>query len=129
MAVYVDNINIAWRGAKWCHLLADSLDELHAFALALDVPDRWFHKNASYPHYDIKIEMRAMALTLGACIGNRRIIISCARRLKIEMEAIEGTQKVTKNFDAQTDLFENNNAGSQIEQLRKVLLITVSTAP
>jgi hypothetical protein len=32
MAVYVDNMQIEWRGKKWCHLVADSIDELHVFA-------------------------------------------------------------------------------------------------
>jgi hypothetical protein len=29
MAVYVDSAIWAWAGCRWCHLLADDLDELH----------------------------------------------------------------------------------------------------
>ena len=32
MAVYVDDAIWDWHGRKWCHLLADDIDELHRFA-------------------------------------------------------------------------------------------------
>ncbi|WP_341539482.1 DUF4031 domain-containing protein, partial [Pseudomonas viridiflava] len=32
MTIYVDNVKIKWAGSEWCHLVADSLDELHSFA-------------------------------------------------------------------------------------------------
>ena len=35
MAVYVDDAIWAWQGRKWCHLLADEIDELHRFARTL----------------------------------------------------------------------------------------------
>lgn len=85
MAVYVDNANILWRNAHWCHLLADSLEELHIFAQQLCLGRRWFHLNASYPHYDITNQMRVRALSQGALVGDRETIISCAKRLKVEL--------------------------------------------
>ena len=45
MAVYVDNLRIPWRGKEWCHLLADSLDELHSFAEKLGLNERVLHRN------------------------------------------------------------------------------------
>lgn len=88
MAVYVDNANILWRNAHWCHMLADSLDELHMFAQQMGVKRRWFHRNASYPHYDITSEMRGYALSEGALRGNRASIIFCAKRLKVELAGV-----------------------------------------
>jgi len=32
MVVYVDQAMWAWQDLKWCHLLADDLDDLHRFA-------------------------------------------------------------------------------------------------
>jgi hypothetical protein len=29
MVAYVDRAMWAWQGLKWCHLLADDLDDLH----------------------------------------------------------------------------------------------------
>jgi hypothetical protein len=37
MVVYVDQAMWDWQGLKWCHLLADDLDELHRFAASLGI--------------------------------------------------------------------------------------------
>lgn len=89
MAVYVDNARIAWRGRLWCHLVADSLSELHEFAEILGLRRAWFQTSASYPHYDVTVETRKQALGIGAISGGRRQIIACARRLKEELSAQE----------------------------------------
>lgn len=85
MAIYVDNVRIQHMGRLWCHLVADTLEELHHFAKLLEVPHRGFHYDASYPHYDITVELRETALKLGAIAGNRKEIIRCARQLKIQL--------------------------------------------
>lgn len=85
MAVYVDNVRVVWRGRLWCHLVADSIDELHKFAGRLRLQRTWFQHAASYPHYDITVEVRARALELGAFVGSRVQIITCARKLKVEL--------------------------------------------
>jgi hypothetical protein len=87
MAVYVDNMQIEWRGKKWCHLVADSIDELHVFAKNLGLRQEWFQYSASYPHYDVTVAIRQKALKLGATEGTKRKIIECARLLKIELQA------------------------------------------
>ncbi|MFA6917176.1 MAG: DUF4031 domain-containing protein [Parachlamydiales bacterium] len=85
MTTYVDNMQIVWRGKRWCHLVADSLEELHDFALRLELKREWFQQNASYPHYDLTIELRELALVLGATKGNRSQIIGCAKILKEQL--------------------------------------------
>lgn len=85
MAVYVDFMQIAFKGYKWCHMLADSLQELHEFAELIEVDRRLFHKNASYPHYDVTVQMREIALEHGAIAADRKKIIECAKKLKIEL--------------------------------------------
>lgn len=85
MAVYVDNARIEWQGKLWCHLVADSLSELHSFASTLGLRRTWFQKNASYPHYDVTVECRERALLLGAVAGARVQIISCAKKMKLEL--------------------------------------------
>jgi hypothetical protein len=86
MTVYVDNVRISWRGRYWCHLVADSIEELHCFARELGLEHNWFQRTASYPHYDVTVEMRDKAVRLGAEFADRRTLISCARRLKAELE-------------------------------------------
>lgn len=89
MAVYVDNVKIKWKGRQWCHLVADSLDELHFFAKKMGLKRAWFQETASYPHYDVTIEVRAQALLYGAKSADRRIIIGCARKLKEELHTVK----------------------------------------
>ena len=85
MAVYVDNVRIAWRGRHWCHLVADSLDELHQFADKLGLKRAWFQAHESLPHYDVTVEVRGIALIRGAVAADRRTLISRGRQLKVEL--------------------------------------------
>lgn len=85
MAVYVDFVKIEFRGYKWCHMLADSLQELHEFADLIEVDKRLFHRDASYPHYDITVQMREAALEHGAVKATRKQIIDAAKKLKVEL--------------------------------------------
>lgn len=69
--VYVDDLMVYPKTARWpygsaCHLMADSLDELHAFAGRIGMKKRWFQNHASHPHYDLTASRRAAAVRLGA---------------------------------------------------------------
>ena len=85
MTVYVDEEGIRWRGREWCHLVADSLDELHAFAAKLGLRRSWFQSKTHYPHYDVTMAVRTRALALGAHNADRDQIVSCARLMRSEM--------------------------------------------
>lgn len=85
MAVYVDDELIPWRGNHWCHMVADTLPELHAFASRLGLRKDWFQATSAYPHYDVTVRVRDRALTMGASMGDRRTIIGCAKLLKHEL--------------------------------------------
>ena len=87
MAVYVDDAIWPWRGRRWAHLMADTLDELHAFAAALGMPRHAFQDRTSGAHYDVTAELRARAIELGAVPISRhldrvrmRAVIANARR-------------------------------------------------
>lgn len=87
MTVYVDDAVHLWRGRRWAHLLADTLEELHRFAEALGVPRRAFQDKRSGAHYDIDAALRERALALGAVAVSRhtdrervRAIIGNAKR-------------------------------------------------
>lgn len=100
LAVYVDNARISWRGRRWCHLVADSLEELHRFATSLGLKRVWFQSQASLPHYDVTVEFRAIALTRGAKEADRRTLISRGKQLKVEL------QKTIENPKSQLRLFD-----------------------
>ncbi len=95
MAVYVDDAQISWRGRAWCHLVADSLDELHAFAEELGLKRAWFQDRASYPHYDVTMAVRLRALRLGARSGDKKTVLDCCKRLKFELHAEDAHRQPT----------------------------------
>jgi hypothetical protein len=85
MTVYVDSEEIQWRGRSWCHLVADSLQELHNFAARLGLQRRWFQGRSFYPHYDVTVAVRTRALRIGAVDADRETIIACCKVMRSEM--------------------------------------------
>lgn len=71
MTVYVDDPVTLWRGRRWAHLMADTLEELHAMAARLGLPRHAFQNKTSGAHYDITAELREQALALGAVAISR----------------------------------------------------------
>lgn len=75
MAVYVDILKSTkpyqadpqrkYPYKYFCHLMADSLDELHTFADRLGLQKAWFQNHPKYPHYDITAQKRRMAVRMG----------------------------------------------------------------
>jgi hypothetical protein len=69
MAVYVDDSRIRWRDREWSHLIADTTEELHAFAARLGLERAWCHRRPARPwkdHYDIPEAQRQVAIRCGA---------------------------------------------------------------
>ncbi|MEI7507185.1 MAG: DUF4031 domain-containing protein [Actinomycetes bacterium] len=63
MAIYVDECRWWHKERHWCHMVSDvSLEELHAFAALLEIPERGFHRD----HYDLPEAYREQAVALGA---------------------------------------------------------------
>jgi hypothetical protein len=54
---------------RWSHLVADSDEELHAFAARMGMQRAWFQHKPNRPHqshYDVPERARSRALRLGA---------------------------------------------------------------
>lgn len=69
VAVYIDDSRIRWRGREWSHLIADTTEELHAFAGRLGLERAWCHRRPARPwkdHYDIPEAKRQVAMRRGA---------------------------------------------------------------
>ena len=81
MPVYVDHARYPFRGHLMCHMIADTLDELHRMADAGGMQRRWFQP-VSFPHYDLPQDRRAVAVQLGAIEVDRRGIVMVMRRLR-----------------------------------------------
>jgi len=64
--VYVDTMRAHYGRMIMCHMVADSLDELHAMADKIGVNRKWFQNKLNRPHYDICLNKRSLAVKLGA---------------------------------------------------------------
>ena len=83
--VYVDMlIDYGWKLGPSCHLLADTEEELHAFAQKIGMKRAWFQdgETHSMPHYDLVANRRKMAVKLGAIEISRKELIEKLRAYK-----------------------------------------------
>ena len=71
---------------EWCHMIADSLDELHAMASRIGMRPAWFQPR-SFPHYDLVASRRARAVRLGAIECDRRIFVGHLQRIRAGLSA------------------------------------------
>lgn len=82
MTAYVDPLRAHPRrnrlGNLWCHLMADSFHELHAFARAIGVNRCWFH----HDHYDLNPEQREAAVLHGALPNSGRALVAVRQMLR-----------------------------------------------
>jgi Protein of unknown function (DUF4031) len=70
MSCYVDTVRSypspSRRHSEFCHLLADTREELHAMAATIGMPRRLFQDHPWRWHYDLAAGVRADAVRLGA---------------------------------------------------------------
>lgn len=91
MSVYVDPLTTclvsrAWRWPKSCHMWADTVEELHAFAARIGMRRQWFQnhprrKGNPFPHYDLNESRRPRAVRAGAIELDRRAAVESWRTL------------------------------------------------
>jgi hypothetical protein len=72
MSVYIDPlmpclVNRNWPYQRACHLIADTLEELHRLAESIGLKREWFQiSNSGLPHYDLTESKRVLAINGGA---------------------------------------------------------------
>lgn len=81
MAVYVDGAENSLGRMKMCHMIADTIDELHSMAEAIGMKREWYQK-LSFPHYDVAKGRKQKALKLGAAEISRRELVLKMRELR-----------------------------------------------
>lgn len=87
MTVYVDNPMYARTASKkprklYAHMVADSFDELHAFAAKIGVKKHFFHRSKTAHHYDINQDQYVIALKNGAQLVDSREIVRIGKLQK-----------------------------------------------
>ena len=76
-----------------CHMIADSLEELHAMADKIGIQRKWFQSNSRFPHYDICAAKRRLAVKEGAIESSLREMVTVMKRFRlqeIEQETLSG---------------------------------------
>jgi len=88
VACYVDTVrsypNAGLRFTEFCHLLADTRDELHDMADALGIPRRFFQEHPWRWHHDLPEHLRPLAIDLGAVEMDIHEVGALLRRRKRE---------------------------------------------
>lgn len=91
MPVYVDDMRAPFGRMVMCHMVADTEAELHAMADRIGVARRWYqYPHSRWPHYDIALSKRALAVAAGAIEITDREAPAIARRCIAAIEAVKG---------------------------------------
>lgn len=81
MSVYVDQEKNQYRHMIMSHMVADTLEELHAMADRLGLKRQWFQVSRSgMPHYDICQTKREQAIRFGAVEIDRRKMVELMKK-------------------------------------------------
>ena len=93
MTCYVDSVRsypgAGLRFTEFCHLLADTRDELHAMADALGIPRRFFQEHPWRWHHDLPAHLRPLAVELGAREVSMHEVGALLRRRRTALNAVE----------------------------------------
>ena len=81
MSVYVDKAAYPHGNMIMCHMIADTLTELHAMADALGLKREYFQPR-SFPHYDLAKSKRAAAIAFGAIEVSRKELVAHMKRIR-----------------------------------------------
>lgn len=81
--IYVDEAKWKKPNGKvsYCHLVADSLDELHDFAKKINVGSHFFHSSSTLKHYDLSEKNRSIAIQNGAQEISSKDLVRKAKKL------------------------------------------------
>ena len=87
MTVYIDGARNGFGRMVMCHMLADTPAELHAMADAIGMKRHWYQSpdKASFPHYDLSITRRRLAVEKGAKELTRQELSAHMKRVKAEI--------------------------------------------
>lgn len=99
MSVYVDALQrlgyVGRLGPLWCHLIADTEDELHAFAQRIGMKRSWFQGPPKHDaHYDLVPSRRKLAVIGGAVELGRRDFVYKLREIRASAGGVSPTPSV-----------------------------------
>lgn len=103
MTVYVDDAYVPAAVAnhgrvhrsRWCHLMADTVDELLAFGKTIGLQPAWLQVKPSGVHFDVTEAKRRQAIAAGAVEISVRtkqwsVVVAVARGQYVDLQADRG---------------------------------------
>lgn len=83
--IYVDQPIYARAGVKnprvtYAHMVADTIQELHAFAKQIGIKPHFFHRSPAAHHYDINATQQYKAINAGAQLVTSREILKIGKK-------------------------------------------------
>lgn len=93
MSVYVDNASNHYKRMKMCHMIADTLEELHEMARKIGMKKEWFQDDIDHPHYDLSLSRRALAVQYGAIEVSSRELIQIIREQRKDRNSVHHPKK------------------------------------
>ena len=87
MTVYVDDMFAPFGRMQMCHMMADTVEELHVMADRIGMKREWFQP-VSRPHYDVSISKRQKAISFGAKELTQRELARHMYALRKQREAL-----------------------------------------
>ena len=93
MTVHVDGARNGFGRMVMCHMLADTPTELHEMANMIGMKRQWYQSpdKASFPHYDLSLTRRKLALANGAKELNRQELSVYMKRVRSALIASDQT--------------------------------------
>ena len=88
MGVYVDTALNPYGRMLMSHMMADTLDELHAMADRIGIARRHFQPANGKPHYDVCQAKRAAAIRAGAVVIDRKQTAALVRQWWARADAL-----------------------------------------
>jgi hypothetical protein len=89
MSVYVDKLfpTPGWRYKAACHMVADTVEELHTMAATIGHKREWFQPSPPHTiaHYDLTASRRLLAIKAGAIEIDRHKLVDLIRRQRAEV--------------------------------------------
>lgn len=69
------------------HLVASSVERLHAFAESIGLKKSWFQNHTRHPHYDLMKSKQRLALKAGAVLVSKKTIVEFCRIMYTKRES------------------------------------------
>jgi hypothetical protein len=97
MPVYVDGERNGFGRMVMCHMVADTPEELHAMAASIGMKREWYQspEKVSFPHYDLSLSRRALAIKNGAKEISRQELVTFMKAIKQPLLAARRTWRET----------------------------------